>query len=278
MDWTAPAWDRSEGQVVRYAKGSVNLSESRDYGLLRCVLRCGFVTNNQLYEFMQLGHHEKQRHTFNWRIRRLSGHGLIVRRTPSAVANGQLVYSIGAAGALLLQGAGEYCLFAASRRGRSDDEVSVLHSLELNEIHLTLLRSGLPVRWIPATEIRSQNELTSFGYAKDYDAVIEIRVGDAELKFALEYERTPKAEKDYRKIASLVGGEAHLKDLLYLMPNHDLLHYVSRFFEQPMPHIYFGIVREWHAQLLDMPVLDVSRQNKPSLREALLRNLSTLVA
>ena len=257
---------------MRYAKGSINLDASKDYGLLRCILHCGFVSNNQLYEFMKLGHHQEQLHVFNWRLRRLASHGFIVRKALPALGNGQFVYSIGASGALLLQGAGEYCLIAPSRGGTGDGGMNVLHSLELNEIHLTLLRSRLPVRWIPATEIRSQNELTTFGYAKDYDAVIEVRVGDAELKFALEYERTPKAERDYRKIASRIAGEVHLRDLLYLMPNHDLLHYVLRFFAQATPRIYFGIAREWHAKHLDMPVLDVTRQHRPSLREALLRH------
>jgi hypothetical protein len=263
---------------MRYAKGSVNLDESKDYGLLRCILHCGFVSNNQLYEFMKLRHNDEQRHVYNWRLRRLASHGFIVRQALPALGNGQFVYSIGANGALLLQGAGEYCLVTPDRRSTGDVGMNVLHSLELNEIHLTLLRSRLPVRWIPATEVRSQNELTSFGYAKDYDAVIEIRVGDAELKFALEYERTPKAEKDYRRIANRIGEEIHLKHLLYLMPNHDLLHYVLRFFEQPTLRIYFGIVREWHAKDLDMPVLDVTRQHRPSLREALLQAPSKCVA
>ena len=263
---------------MRYAKGSIKLTEVHDYPLLRQVLRCSFATHSQLYEFMRLGFHEWHRHTFNWRIRRMVQHGIVERRTQPPIAGEQFVYSIGVSGAMLLQGAGEYCLFAPSRRGRGDDDLSVRHSLELNEIHLTLLRSGLPVRWNPATEIRSQNELTTFGYAKDYDSVVEVTLDGEELKFGLEYERTPKAEKDYRLIAGRIAEEVHLNHLLYLVPNHDLLSYVLRFFEQPKPHIYFGIVRDWHTQLLDMPVVDVFRQNRLSLIEALRRNYSVRVA
>jgi len=39
-------------------------------------------------------------------------------------------------------------------------------------------------------EIRSQNELTAFGFAKDYDAIVTVRTDIGERRFALEYERT----------------------------------------------------------------------------------------
>ncbi len=263
---------------MRYAKGSIKLSESHDYPLLRQILRCSFATHSQLCEFMRLGGHEWHRHTFTWRIRRLVQQGLVSRRTQPAIAGEQFVYSIGASGALVLQGIGEYCLLAPGNRRKCDDDLSVRHSLELNEIHLTLLRSGVQLRWIPATDIRSQNELTTFGYAKDYDAVVEVRLSEARVvKFGLEYERTPKAEKDYRLIASRIEHETHLEHLLYLIPNHDLLSYVVRFFHRPGPRIYFGISRDWQTQLLDMPVVDASRQNRLSFREALLTNVFTLV-
>lgn len=257
---------------MRYTKGSIKLSESHDYPLLRQILRCGFATHGQIYEFMRLGCYERDRHCFNWRLRRLVQQGLAARWMQPAIAGTQFLYSIATSGALLLQGAGEYCLFALGRRGKSDDELSVRHALELNEIHLTLLRSKLPARWIPAAEIRSQNELTTFGFAKDYDAVIEVRFDEGVLKFALEYERTPKAAKDYRLIARRIGNEVHLDQILYLTPNHDLLNYVSRFFEQPLPRIYFGIVRDWHSRLLDMPVVDASSQKRLPLGDALRGN------
>ncbi len=78
----------------------------------------------------------------------------------------------------------------------------MLHSLELNEIHLSLLRKNPAAGWTYATEIPSQNELTRFGYAKDYDAVMTLNVVGQEVRIALEYERTPKATRHYQAIAS----------------------------------------------------------------------------
>jgi hypothetical protein len=38
------------------------------------------------------------------------------------------------------------------------------HSLDLNEIHLALKRTGRLIYWTPETEIRSRNDLTADGY------------------------------------------------------------------------------------------------------------------
>ena len=236
---------------MRYAKGSIRLSESQDYPLLRQVLRCGYVTPNQLYDFMNLTHHEWSRPSFHWRVRRLLDRGLVVQRP---APGGESVFSIGANGALILQGRGEYCLIGPRRLGSNNGEFSILHAVELNEIHLSLLRSGLPATWTPASEVRSQNELSDFGYVKDYDAVVWVKWADGEIRFALEYERSAKAAKHYQAIASLLKRESRVSHVLYLVSNYDLLSYVKKFFGQAAVGVYFGVVRDWHAHLLEMPV------------------------
>jgi hypothetical protein len=136
----------------------------------------------------------------------------------------------------------------------------------------------LPFRWIPATEIRSQNELTTFGYAKDYDAIVEIRCADGSVKFGLEYERSAKAERHYRLIAYRMTQERHLGHVLYLVPNRDLADYVARFFTQRVPRVYFGLVQDWHAQVLEMPVVAALADRRIRLREGLVRNVSVQLA
>ena len=259
---------------MRYAKGSIQLSQAHDYPLLRQVLRSGFVTHDQLYCLMQLSHHEFNRHSFTWRLRRLVKHSFVVRQSMPRVAGGQFVYCIGDNGATLLQGAGEYCLIGPRREDKAEDGATVFHALEVNEIHLTLLRSGLSFRWIPATEIRSQNELTTFGYAKDYDAVVEITCANGSVKFGLEHERSAKAERHYRLIARRMTQERHLGHVLYLLPNRDLADYVARFFTQRVPRVYFGLAQDWHAQVLEMPVLAAAGNKRISLREGLGRSVS----
>jgi hypothetical protein len=253
---------------LRYAKGSIQLSPSHDHPLLRQVLRCGFATHDQLFEFLRRDCYERSRQSFDWRVRRLVKQGLVVRQV-AAAAGGRMVYSIGATAALLLQGLGEYCLIGPRRLDSGNGESSILHAVELNDIQLSLLRAGLRARWTAACDIRSQNGLTRFRYVKDYDALVAIRVEGVERCFALEYERTAKARKDYRAIANLLDEEKQVSHLLYLVANYDVLSYLRRAFRPTAMSLWFGLVREWHAQLVSMPVVDTSSPVPQPLHEAL---------
>ena len=53
-------------------------------------------------------------------------------------------------------------------------------------------------------------------YAKDYDAIVTLALGGRQLLFALEYERTPKAQTEYDRIVSLLERERNLDRVLYL--------------------------------------------------------------
>src|SRR5271166_2905488 len=77
---TACAGIRAAGvNPVRYRKGMIALSETRDYPLLRRVLHSSFVTPAQLYEFMKLDYCVSSRNAFDNRLRRLLHHDLLVR-------------------------------------------------------------------------------------------------------------------------------------------------------------------------------------------------------
>jgi len=239
---------------MRYPKGSLQLNQSRDLPLLRQVLHSEYVTHSQLFEFARLNHFERSRKSFDWRIRRLVESELATRQTVPGCTGG-FVYSVAGGAAALLQGMGEYCLVGRDRFNGKETERSVFHAIELNEIQLSPLRAGLLVRWISSLEIRSQNELTRFGFAKDYDAVVTVRTRAGEPRFALEYERSPKPKRYYSDVAAALDREAHVSHVLYLACNYDLLQFVSGFFRSSRCQVFFGLVKDWHAQLLDMPVL-----------------------
>jgi len=238
---------------MRYPKGSIQLNQSRDLPLLRQVLRSEFVTHSQLFEFMRLNHHERSRQSFDWRLRRLVDRELLRRQTTPGCM-GEFVYSLASTAALLLQGMGEYCLVGRDRFNGKETERSVLHAIGLNEIHLSALRAGLLVRWIGSTEVRSQNELTAFGFAKDYDAVVTVRTEAGEQRFALEYERSPKTIKYYRTVAASLSREPQVNQVLYLVSNYDLLQFISGFVKNAHCRVLLGLVKDWHSQLLNMPV------------------------
>jgi hypothetical protein len=90
----------------------------------------------------------------------------------------------------------------------------------------------------------------------------------------LEYERSAKSERQYRLIAHRMTQERNLGHVLYLLPNRDLASFIARFFTQSLPCVYFGLVQDWHSQILDMPVVAGPAEKRISLREGLGRNVS----
>jgi hypothetical protein len=249
-----------------HPKGSIQLSRWRDLPLLRQILRSEFVTHSQLFELMQLNQYEMSRYSFYRGLKRLVDHGLVLRETLPAVGT---VYTVARTAATLLQSMGEYCLVGGGRKYRERVNWQALHAIGLNEIQLKALRAGVLVRWIGSVEIRSQNELTGFGFAKDYDAILTVRTDIGERRFALEYERSPKTSKRYRAIAACLSQEIHLNRLLYLVANYDILRFVSRFFTNTEYPVFFGLVADWHSHLLEMPVFEGSAKRAIPLRQGL---------
>lgn len=252
-----------------YPKGCIQLNEARDIPLLRQILRSEFTTHSQLFEFMRLEYCEQNRRAFDWRLRRLVGKGLVEHGTPLP-AKGEVVYSIASSGAELLVDRGENCLFAHDRSNGRHAERSVLHALGLNEIHLSALRAGVLVRWIGALEIRSQNELTGAGFAKDYDAIVTVGTESREHRFALEYERSAKTIERYRTVAGALSRETLVPHVLYLVASHDLLRFVINHVGKAQGRVYFGLARDWHSQLLDMAVTSSPSTPPRRLREFLV--------
>jgi hypothetical protein len=127
---------------------------------------------------------------------------------------------ISADGAAVLIDYGE--LFAG-RIGVDGGKTSCTHWLDLNELHLAFLKARALTRWIPAPEVCSQNDLTQFTYAKDYDAVVAVDCQGVDVRFAIEYERIPKTRYRYERIVEALECEQLLDTVLYLVPNHHLL-------------------------------------------------------
>lgn len=253
---------------MRYPKGSIQLNPSRDLPLLRQILHSEFVTQSQLFEFSRLNQYERSHNSFHWRMRRLVDRGLVLRQTLVA-GTGEVVYSVASNAAVLLQSMGEYCLVGSGRTDAEKANRTALHAIALNEIQLTALRAGLLIRWMGSTEIRSQNELTAFGFAKDYDAIVTIRTDIGERRLALEYERTLKPARRYRVIAGSIRQEVQVNRLLYLVANYDILRFVSGFFTNTEYPVFFGLLADWHSRLLEMPVFDGLSKRTFPLREAL---------
>ena len=246
---------------MRYQKGSISISTGQDIPVLRQVLQSQFVTHDQLFEFMRLGCYEVNRHTFNWRVRRLVKNAFLDLHP----VGHSCVYSIASAGASLLAVTEEYCPVLNRRK----DASSYDHSLELNELHLSLIRQGVLADWKPEIAIRSKNELTIDGYAKDYDAIVTVRIIDRTASFALEYERTPKKPKDYMRIRSLLEREDGLSCFLYIVPNDHLASFILDCFAGTTVSLLIGFASDFSRSFSEMRVIDASSGTKKSVLTAL---------
>jgi hypothetical protein len=238
---------------MRYRKGSISLSTTRDYPLLRQVLDSGAITHGQLFEFLRLDHYVFSRNAFNNRVLRLVKHGLLMRRN-LPIPNHESVYSVTPAGASRLAGTGEYCIASSDHFGASTTHLSVDHSLELNQIHLALKRSGSLVHWMSEPAIRSRNDFAGSGYWKYYDAVVVIHLAGGDCEFALEYERTPKAARHYALIRERIEQETAVAHFLYLVPNYDLLEFIAERLSQCKRVVNIGLLRDFLQLTLALPV------------------------
>lgn len=103
----------------------------------------------------------------------------------------------------------------------------------------------------------------------EVDAVVAVQTEKGDQRFALEYERSPKPMRFYWDIVTALGREARVSQVLYLVSNYDLLQFISGFFRNSQSRVFFGLVKDWHAQLLDMPVSGCSASRCIPFRETL---------
>ncbi len=240
---------------MAYPAGYIDLNVERDLPLLKDVLHASFVTHTQLFELMQLAGRESCREGFNWRVKRLVAHGLLLRHQIPAFGR-NFVYSVGTNGVLYLNSQGESCVGMATGFAPQRDASRVAHAIDVTAIRLLLLRAGLLKEWVSEVDIRSRNDLTGFGFTKDYDSIMTLAVSGREVKLALEYERQPKAIRRYDEVQKVIESERRVDRFLYLFPDYKLLWFVHGLFRKTTGKVYFGLVSELERELLQARVVD----------------------
>lgn len=255
---------------MRYRKGGIDLKSSQDTLLLQTILRARHISHEQLWEFMQYKAREHRRRIFNWRLKRLVDHEMVMRK---AALNRSWVYSVSHEGAEYLVGLGEAAALLVTGGFVELDDRAVQHSLELNEIHLAFLHASVLTTWQSELEIRSLNEFTGYGFPKDYDAVVKVERDGRAYQFALEYERSPKTPERYASVRHAMEKESQLDCVLYLMPNYPLLTYVATLFERCTKPVYFALADEFQRNALDAMVMDSRRLRSLPLRALLDANV-----
>ena len=239
---------------MRYAKNSLVINPERDIPLLRQVRNSRFVSHNQLFEFMQYGGVDHCRSSFNWRTRRLvgSGHLSICQGVFGA---GSAVYRITREGLILLEHHGQFTAVLHSNTEHLPHPSQVLHSLELNRIQLALAHHNLLAGWHSEVEIASFNTISRSPYQKDYDAVVDVWIGDKKACFALEYERSLKSAKQYERVRRALQCERQVGCVLYLTSGVEILVHLLHEFESVNMNLAFANAGDFAQLLLETTVI-----------------------
>jgi hypothetical protein len=80
-----------------------------------------------------------------------------------------------------------------------------------------------------------------------------VRLAGQDCKFALEYERTPKAGRHYVTVRQRIELETSINQFLYLVPNYDLLWFVADKLNCKGA-VYFGLFKDFLQETLALPV------------------------
>lgn len=253
---------------MRYRKNSLAVRPERDVPLLRQVRNLKFVSHIQLFEMMKFAGTEVSRDSFGWRIRRLLRADLL--STCDAVVGAESpVYRIARGGLTVLEHHGHLTTAMQSRTENLPHPSNVFHSLELNEIQLSLAKENLLANWQSEVEVASFNTISCTPYQKDYDAIVDVWIGDRKATFALEYERSLKSSRQYESIRAALEAERTINCILYLTSGIEVLAHVVHQLNCICGKVAFADVRDFERTLLDTQVITAGNLNGAPLRELL---------
>jgi hypothetical protein len=252
---------------MRYVKDSVVIQEERDIPLLRQVRNSKFTTHNQLFELMRFAGCEYSRDSFGWRVRRL------LRSRFLSVCEGAFgaeaaVYRITREGIALLEHHGQFTTVLHSRTKHLPHSSQVFHSLELNRIRLALARQNLLANWQSEIEIASFNTISCSPYQKDYDAIVDVWIGERTARFALEYERCLKNYRHYDRIKAALQAERLVGWILFLTSGLEVLIHLLHELD-PIDKLAFANARDFEQMLLDTRVVTAGNLAGTQFRDLL---------
>jgi len=172
----------------------------------------------------------------------------------SVYGAGSAVYRITKDGITLLEHHGQFTAVLHSNTEHLPHLSQVFHSLELNAVQLALARANLLAGWQSEIEIASFNTISRAPYQKDYDAIVDVWIGDHKVRFALEYERILKSLKQYERIRAALEAERQIECVLYLTSGMEVLVHLVHQFQSVRKRLAFAGAATFERHLLDTVV------------------------
>jgi hypothetical protein len=253
---------------MRYLKDSLVIQAERDIPLLRQVRNSKFITHLQLFEMMKFAGSEHSRDSFGWRVRRLLKAGLLSSCTGTLGAESP-VYRIAGQGIALLEHHGQFTAVLHSKTQHRPHPSQVFHSLELNQIRLALANENILANWQSEIEVASFNTISCAPYQKDYDAIVDVWIGDQRARFALEYERSLKSYRQYERIRAALQAEKKIGCILYLTSGMEVLAHLFDELRSVPDKLAFADARDFERMLLETQVVTASNLAGAHFRDLL---------
>jgi hypothetical protein len=177
---------------------------------------------------------------------------------------GSAVYRITREGLILLEHHGQFTNVLHSNTQHLPHASQVFHALELNAIQLALAHKNQLASWQSEVEIASFNTISRSPYEKDYDAIVDVWVGDSRARFALEYERTLKSSKQYERVRAALQAERQIACILYLTSGMEVLVHLVHELDSVSKKLAFANAKDFTQTLLETRVF--VRGNGPGTR------------
>ncbi len=239
---------------MRYIKDSLVIQAERDVPLLLQLRNSKFISHLQLFEMMKFAGSERSRDSFGWRARRLLKAGLL-SSCEGTFGTASAVYRITRQGIALLEHHGQFTTVLHSKTQHLPHPSQVFHSLELNQIRLALANANVLANWQSEIEVASFNTISCAPYQKDYDAIVDVWIGDQRARFALEYERSLKSYRQYGHIRAALQAEKKIGCILYLTSGMEVLTHLFHELSAVPDKLAFANARDFEQMLLDTQVV-----------------------
>ena len=200
---------------MRYAKGSISISEEHDIPLLLLIRNSQYISQKQLMAVAGYAGSHSLDVNFRWRLNRLIRQGYV--EVANQTVSGGRVYAITHLGLKQLEMMGHGLLSLHSQMKDIHRPLRMTHALELAEMRVSVTLSAKVVNWATDIEVCSENMRTGEKYAKDYDALVQVSIDKVVLVCAIEYERLPKSAARYGAIARTLRAERQVDAIIYVI-------------------------------------------------------------
>jgi hypothetical protein len=214
---------------------SLQPEKQKNCALLEYVAAAQRITHNQLLEIALMKRISKDRKAFEWRARDLAERGLMKKQKP-AFLKGKILYTITRAGINHLEVEGVHMLSLYAQPDGSEENHQLPHSLELNRVHIALMKTDALAQWRPSHHIRILRQFDNASYAKVYDATAALVIDSRVHEIGIEYERSLKRAVKYERILTSLCNKDNVQAVVYLCPSYEIL--------RSLREVFSGFVRK----------------------------------